>query len=128
MLKDLLGHDRVITGGRNRRERGDVFLKKFVGDSGPREMIFWAPLYEFTSAEDANEQSYRFMMLVHFRTVGMPADNKWLGAIGAMVIFHYVFIFALRYACKVQGDEVTTAAMQPDDDELLGTMFNDAVA
>ena len=114
------------------KDKGYVFpLSRFAGNWKGKEIIFWDPLDDFGSFEAAVDEADRLLEEAGFHVMGTPADNKWLSvwpvsqAIGLMQNFHYVFLFALRYACRVQGDEVEDATARHED-ELVGALSKTA--
>ena len=102
-------------------------LKRFVGDWRTKKVIFWDPDNEFATIEKVVDEAYRLLVAAGFYITGTPAENKWLSvwpvtqALGMMMQFHSLFLFALRYACKVQGSEVEDAARVADD-QLIGAL------
>lgn len=76
--------------------------------------------------EGGVEEADKLLEESGFHVGGDPAENKWLSiwpvnqSVGTMMCFHYVFLFALRYACQVQGTEVEEAMAIPDDGILVG--------
>ena len=120
-----------IENGETRRRRlGKQALARFAGNWKAKEIVFHDPLDEFQSLDEVVDESYRLLLELGFHRVGTPADNKWLSVwpvnqtIGMLMSFHYIFLFALRYACRIQGNEVEDAVAFRDEDELLGALGN----
>ena len=115
-----------------RRQRGLRLLERFAGDWKSKHIDFWDPRDEFPTRAAAVEEAEKLLEEAEFHVVGTPAENKWLSvwpvnqSIGIMMCFHYVFLFALRYACQVQGTEVEDAVAITDDSVLVGAPTKDA--
>ena len=115
-----------------RRKRGEALLKRFQGDWRKKDIAFFDPSDEFGSFDEAVHEATRLLEVAGFEIVGDPAENKWLSVwpvnqtLGMMQSFHFVFLFALRYACGVQGNEVEDAAMRRHEDETVGVLSSDA--
>ena len=129
------GHeDSQTSGERLRRERARKLLARCPGNWKLAGACFWDPDNEFASQDAVVDEIYRLLMLVAFHNLEEPAANKWLsvwpvvGSVGMMQSFHHVFLFALRYACQLQGDEADQlqAAMAYSDDELVGSLSKEA--
>lgn len=115
-----------------RRTRGLQLLKRFAGDWKSKHIVLWDPDDEFATKLEAIDEADKILEEAGFHVAGAPAENKWLSmwpvsqSVGTMMCFHYVFLFALRYACQVQGTEVEEATAIPDDSVLVGAPTKEA--
>jgi hypothetical protein len=125
---------RRVRGEHLRRQRGAALLKRCCGDWRAADIIFWDSLDEYQHIDEVVEEIAKLILLVGFHHLEEPSDNKWLSvwpvnsAIYMMMSFHCLFIFALRYACKVEGDEEEqlARALVFDEGELVGSTSSEA--
>ena len=128
-IKELRDEDLGVS---LRRARGLLLSRRFAGDWKSKHIVFWDPDDEFPNKHAAIEEADKLLEEAGFHVGGTPAENKWLSmwpvnqSVGMMMCFHYVFLFALRYACEVQGTEVEEATTIPDDGVLVGAPTKDA--